>query len=227
MHNFSKSSKASTKSVIFDLDGTLIDSQKSILEAIAATLSELGLEAKIPLTQDLIGPPLIVTISKIIGINDRLIIDEVVTKFKLYYDTKNCSYAVVYPGIQKLLYDLYQEGYGLYIATNKRLIPTIKIVDHLAWRALFIDIYCIDLNLTKPFKNKSEMISVLLKNESVNHKSAIYIGDRLEDFEAAKDNNLPCILVNWGYESKGLKLKDSINRVNNSIELLNTIQKML
>jgi phosphoglycolate phosphatase-like HAD superfamily hydrolase len=53
------------KSIIFDLDGTLIDSQKSILDSISVALNESNLKPRIFLTKELIGPPLIDLISKI------------------------------------------------------------------------------------------------------------------------------------------------------------------
>ena len=56
-HSLSTSHNTSFRSVIFDLDGTLIDSQESILNAIRIALNESGLEAKIPVTKELIGPP--------------------------------------------------------------------------------------------------------------------------------------------------------------------------
>ena len=216
-----------SRSIIFDLDGTLIDSQESILNAIRVALNELGVEAKIPVTKELIGPPLIDTLSKITGLKDRLILNTVANKFKLHYDSAGYTNSVVYPGINHLLERLHNQGYVLYVATNKRLIPTKKIVDHLSWGSLFSAVYSIDLNADKPFKNKSEMISALLRNELIDPNSAIYIGDRDEDYEASKENYLPCILVDWGYGVKIPTHNDDQFFVSNPIELLNTIQRVL
>lgn len=213
----------SSRSVIFDLDGTLIDSQESILNGIRIALNESGLEAKIPVTKELIGPPLIETLSKITAVKDPLTLNAVANKFKQHYDGTGYRDSVAYGGIQHLLESLDSHGYDLYIATNKRLIPTKKIIDYLSWGSLFRATYSINSNDEKSFKNKGEMISELLRNELIDPKSAIYIGDRDEDFEAAKENGLPCILVDWGYGKKNSNNNDF--RVSNTIQLLNTIQR--
>ncbi len=219
-----KSEIMPSRSIIFDLDGTLIDSQESILNAIRAALNELGVEAKIPVTKELIGPPLIDTLLKIIEVKDRLILNTVADKFKLHYDSTGYRNSVVYQGIQHLLDRLFKQGYVLYVATNKRLIPTKKIVDYLSWDSLFYAVYSIDLNAKKPFKNKGEMISVLLRNELIDPNSAIYVGDRDEDYDAAKANGVPCVLVDWGY-GKNSKFKSNIEYVANSPkDLLNIIE---
>lgn len=222
-----KSQSMPSRSIIFDLDGTLIDSQESILNAIRAALNELGVEAKIPVTKELIGPPLIDTLLKITEVKDESILNTVANKFKLHYDSAGYRNSVAYPGIHHLLEKLHNQGYVLYVATNKRLIPTKKIVDYLSWGSLFSAVYSIDLNADKPFKNKGEMISALLRNELIDPNSAIYIGDRDEDYEASKENCLPCILVDWGYGAKSPTHNNGQFFASDPIELLNTIRKVL
>ena len=144
-------------------------------------------------------------------------------------DTDAVGYrgSVAYPGIHNLLESLHSQNYVLYVATNKRLIPTKKIVDHLSWGSLFSTIYSIDSNAEKPFKSKAEMIAALLGDESIDLKSAVYVGDRVEDYEAAKFNGLPCILVDWGYGEISSKSNDDRLSVGSPIKLLNTLQRLL
>lgn len=221
-----------SKSVIFDLDGTLIDSQESILNALKIALNESGLKAVIPISRELVGPPLMDTLSQITAINDKPVLNLAASEFKRYYDNEGYKQSTAYPGIHHLLHSLYSKDFALYVATNKRLIPTKKIIDHLSWSNIFSAIYSIDLNVNQPFKNKAEMISALVDGWSIDKKSAIYVGDRVEDYEAAKLNGLPCILVNWGYgeirsNSKRDNYKEEHCCVGDSNELLSTLQRLL
>lgn len=188
-----------SKSVIFDLDGTLIDSQESILHSIKIALSDAGIASKIPITKELVGPPLMDTLSKISGINHQPFLNELAKKFKRHYDDAGYKGSIEYPGIGSLLKQLKSQGYSLYIATNKRLIPTQKIINHFSWNLTFSAAYCIDSNSERPFKNKAEMISALIANEGIDRTTAVYIGDRLEDQLAAAANGIRSIAIQWGY----------------------------
>ena len=210
--------------IIFDLDGTLIDSQESILSAIRNSMQELNLEPKIPITRELIGPPLNEVLKKILDAADHKVLNELASRFKSYYDMFACKDCLIYPGIQKLLERLYDAGFTLCIATNKRSIPTEKILDHLAWGPLFSAVYGIDSDAQKPFKNKTEMISVLLKDMALDSNSVIYIGDRVEDYEAAKLNSLQCILVDWGYAESLSNLEANTVIVRSAAELLKALK---
>lgn len=215
-----------SKSIIFDLDGTLIDSQDSIISSIKLALERSGLEAKIPITRDLIGPPLSDTLLKITNVRDSSSLEVLIDEFKLHYDSEGYKDCQVYPGVDDLLKNLHTQGCTLYIATNKRLMPTKKIVDYLSWGSIFSDVYSIDLNAGRPFKNKGEMISALLDDKCIDINSAIYVGDRVEDYEAAKANRLPCVLVAWGYGNPDLMLDDNLYVVSNPDGLLNALQEI-
>jgi phosphoglycolate phosphatase len=201
--------------------------KNAILNAIKIALNEVGVIARIPLTEDLIGPPLIDTLSRIIEKKDPIVLDAVANKFKLHYDTIGYAASIVYPGIDPLLAELHERGYALYVATNKRLIPTTNIIEYLDWKSFFSAIYSIDLNFERPFKGKSEMLSALLSKECIDPQSAIYIGDRIEDYEAATLNGLRCILVDWGYGRVGSKRNNVQLSVNDPIKLLNILLGIL
>lgn len=216
-----------SKSVIFDLDGTLIDSQESILNALKIALNKAGLKAVMPISRELVGPPLMDMLSKITAINDKLILNLAASEFKQYYDNEGYKQSTAYPGIHYLLKSLHSQNFALYVATNKRLIPTKKIIEHLSWRNLFSAIYGIDFNINQPFNSKAEMISALIDERLIDKKTAIYVGDRVEDYEAATLNGLPCILVNWGYGKIRSKSREKYHCAGDSIELLSTLQRLL
>jgi phosphoglycolate phosphatase len=188
--------------VVFDLDGTLIDSQASILASIKLALDELGMTSAVPLTHDLIGPPLQETLEAICGTRSTAEISMLATKFKEAYDEKGYQDAMRYEGIDDLLGWLHAEDYRICLVTNKRLIPTKKIIDHFDWHRYFSHVYTID-SAGLPFRNKTEAIAALLKESSIDPANAVYVGDRHDDYEAATKNDMRCLLVQWGYGLEG------------------------
>jgi len=212
-------------SIIFDLDGTLIDSKASILNSIKAALNELGINSLVPLTEQLIGPPLMEILSDICGAGSQAVIPKLYAKFKEIYDTKGFQGGVIYTGVDVLIKQLVEEGYHLSLATNKRRIPTEKILELFDWKKYFNHVYTIDSG-SIPFQNKSQMIATLIQNEAIDCGQAVYVGDRHEDSVAATQNNIKFLMVQWGYESKAL-LNSYPNKINTAAELKIEISKLM
>jgi phosphoglycolate phosphatase len=212
-----------TSAVIFDLDGTLIDSAPSILEVLATVIKKRGFSPAVSFSSSLIGPPLRETLRNLTGCIQEFELDELVSDFKDHYDTEGYKASRPYPGIEILLTELIRLKISLYLATNKRLIPTLKIIDNFGWTTLFNEIYTIDKQPNQLFDNKASMIQALLKAEKIDSRSAIYVGDRIEDFEASSLNDMRAILVGWGYaDFHNVSFRDCI-LVNSPEDLLHKI----
>ena len=188
----------SPQHLIFDFDGTLIDSAPSILAGFAAALAEQKVEAKLPLDKSLIGPPLKETLRRISGQDDEAVLQALIDAFKAHYDTEGYKASAVYEGVPEMLRALKAAGYTLHIATNKRLLPTEKILAYLGWTPLFDTIYALD-KVSPAFANKGAMIGGQLAAENIPATDALYLGDKAEDGHASDANTLPFIAVAWGY----------------------------
>lgn len=210
------------RNIIFDLDGTLIDSAKIILNCLDKAIQQSGNSLKKELIQELIGPPLEQVLSYLTETRNLNEISKMVDLFKKYYDDEGFKLTQPYQDIENLLKSLKQNNFVIYIATNKRLIPTIKTIEFLGWSDYFNKIYAID-SVPPKFKNKSHILKEMIKNEKFIIDQTIYIGDRNEDFMAAKENNLDFIYVNWGYggQEKNLEIKKTVRDVVSLFTLLN------
>ena len=186
--------------IVFDLDGTLIDSSPSILAAFKGAFLKANLQPMKPLTPEIIGPPLKETLKNLLGENDAEKIDELAEFFKESYDSEGYKQTQVFAGVEHLLAEL-SKTKPLYIATNKRIKPTLLIIEHLGWQQYFRGVYALDM-LEAAAKNKAELIAYVLKTQSIKTDEAIYIGDRVEDKKAALANNLDFCYAKWGYDAE-------------------------
>ena len=186
--------------VLFDLDGTLIDSAPAILASFREAFASTGIAPIRSIDESVIGPPLTETLQLLSGSDDPALIGRLADAFKASYDSDGYKATAAYAGVGELLAQLAAAGRQLSIATNKRIHPTRLILAHLGWQDYFSHVYALDL-FTPRLPDKAAMIARLLADQNIPRDQAIYIGDRSEDGESADANNLPFIAVTWGYGS--------------------------
>jgi len=186
------------KNIIFDLDGTLIDSAPSILGAFKQVLEQFSYAPIRPLNSDLIGPPLKQTLQLISGESDPEKLTLLVEAFKSNYDNHAYALSTSYDGIGEILQHLSRDNKNLHIATNKRLAPTQKIIQLFEWEKYFQSVYAID-KAAPAYLNKAHMLESMMADLKLQSDHCLYVGDRLEDDVAARENAMPFIYVNWGY----------------------------
>ncbi|MDR3086612.1 MAG: HAD hydrolase-like protein [Azoarcus sp.] len=186
--------------IVFDLDGTLIDSAAAILASYRAAFTVCGVAPARAIETDIIGPPIVETLRLLTGNAAPALIGELSDAFKRSYDTGGLLETLTYPGIGEMLAELRAAGRNLYIATNKRIHPTRLILEHFGWSACFDTVYALDL-FSPCLPDKAAMIGRLLTDYALGTEQAVYVGDRFEDGEAAEANGLPFIAATWGYGS--------------------------
>lgn len=186
--------------ILFDLDGTLIDSAPAILASFRDAFAQSGITPVRRIDESIIGPPLTETLQLLAGSQDAALIAKLADAFKASYDSEGYKATAAYAGVGTLLAELAAAGRSLSIATNKRIHPTRLILDYLGWSEYFAHVYALDL-FPNRLPHKAAMIGRLLADQAIPQADAIYIGDRSEDGESADANGLPFIAVTWGYGS--------------------------
>lgn len=190
---------ARPKAVIFDLDGTLIDSATGVLCSLKAAFTQVGLKPIVPITPAVIGPPLRDVLD---GLTDNVcpsILDDLVAAFVADHDSYSCLMSVTFDGVHAMLSQLKEVGVELVIATNKRRAPTEKILAGLSLSRFFDEVFCAD-DPEHGFTNKGHMLRHIIAKKRLLRQETVYVGDREEDSVAASDaGSIPFIFVSWGY----------------------------
>jgi len=188
--------------LIFDLDGTLIDSSESILFALKKTCELCDVTPKEPLKKNLIGPPLDEMLKSISGLTDSDELHKLRSIFIQQYDTEACLLAQPFPGIEPMLHRALDQGLNLALATNKRLAPTTKILDSKNWNRYFKQVETIDSGCDEK-QPKSKMIKNILSNFP-RERTPVYVGDTVGDYLSAQEAGISCVIVEWGYQKPDL-----------------------
>lgn len=210
-----------TKAIIFDLDGTLIDSKLSIYECFLKITYKLAPDRAYYAEKAIIGPPLKTTASEILGSKHKDKLNRFIELFIQMHDERIIYNTKPYEGVDDILRLMYEKKIPLAIATNKREIPTLKLMEFFKWNDYFNIILCSDSN--KIFRTKDEMIKNII-SENQAYANCYFIGDTISDYQAAVKNDLDFILANYGYESKeNIKNIKNIKNINSFREIIDTL----
>ena len=185
-----------SKAIIFDFDGTLVDSEQAIYECFQSITKHLTPERMKYAKNILIGPPLRDTASEILGPENQSYLDKFVKLFIQLHDEKIIIHTKPYPYVVNILSKLYENNISMAIATNKRRVPTIKLIDHFGWKNYFKFIECTDSE--SKMRNKDAMIQDIL-NADHKFNEAIFVGDTVNDGISANLNQLTFIKATYGY----------------------------
>ena len=194
----SESPSPRPNAVLFDFDGTLIDSATSVLAGLQHALASASIEPRCALDSAIIGPPLRLTLAKLAGSDEPVLIDRLAAAFREHYDSDGYKHTAVYDGVPPMLQALNAAGIALYIVTNKRIAPTRRILAHLHWEHWFRGVYALDA-LEPPAPNKKSLVREVLQRESLRPADTWMVGDSAEDQSSAEGNALRFFAACWGY----------------------------
>ena len=191
-----------SKTILFDLDGTLTDSGEGIMNCAKLALNTYGIP--IPDTQVLrtiVGPPLDASLIHL-GISPEDV-DDAIKVFRARYNTVGKYENIPYPGIETLLQRLKAQGHTLCVATSKPEVMALDILDHFGL-APYFRIIC-GASLDRSRASKEAVIACLIEQCGKN-QHMVMVGDTAFDVIGARAHGIPTIGVCWGYgERKDLE----------------------
>ena len=211
------------KTIIFDMDGTILDTVEDLRVAINHSLSECGHRHDFTYedTKYLFGSGVKVAIERALCMEagagyDELIavgtagndgsaygiteeeVTRIIQVYKPFYE-KNCLVnTCAYPGIIELLKKLRSDGVKTAVVSNKPHEAVLSLCD-----VLFKDMFDYAAGEQPGITRKPapDMLLAAMKELGSNESDSVYIGDSEIDMQTAANCNLPCITVDWGFRS--------------------------
>ena len=187
--------------VLWDLDGTIIDSSPGVFDSFRYVFKTLGLpEADDAQLRTFMGPPLRETFGEKLGFEPELV-KECLEVYREYYLNQggalNCS---VYPGVIETIKACKDAGITNSFATSKAEVGTRLVAEHFDFLKYFDVMGTASNDRTR--NTKSEVLAYALgelKKINADTSKIILIGDRIHDIEGAREHGLDVCLVKWGF----------------------------
>ena len=184
--------------LLFDLDGTLTNPAPGFLASVRHALVQLGVDG--PDDSHLmrfIGPPLRETMGTLLGTTDRNLIEKAVELYRWRLDNGGKFEAEVFPHIPETLEHFSEQGHALYVCTGKPAEVASQIVANFGLDKHFRKVYG-----SQPdgrHCDKAELIAHIWKNEGIDSRDGVMVGDTAFDMHGAKANQLRTVAVAWGF----------------------------
>ena len=189
-------------SVLFDLDGTILDSAPGIVQSLVDTFTYLGLP--VPPATELIhyvGPPLLDSLRNRAGLSEEDA-QKTLQIYRTDYRKDGAFDSAVFPGIVGVLESLTAANIPLAIATSKPEAQAIRILDHFNLSRFFTVVAGATEDETRV--TKADIVGhALAELTEAGHDTSlsVMVGDRIYDVEGAAAYDVPSIIVEWGYGS--------------------------
>ena len=208
------------KLVLFDFDGTLLDTLEDLSEAVNYALQLRGLPLHTQAEyMTMVGHGVRNLVLQALPADkqaDDAYIDAALADFKAYYTAHIDVYTHPYPGMQEVVNKLDKEGVCLAIASNKFQEGTEYLVNKFFPGVPFVAV--LGNRPGYPLKPDPEIVGEVLRKSGVSREDAIMVGDSATDMKTAANGGIDRIAVDWGYRS--MKGTPGLTVVESAEELL-------
>jgi len=206
--------------VVFDLDGTLIDSAPDMHSAVNLMLADLGCSPlSLPEIRTMVGDGASALIARALAARQCVTADpgKALAQFLEHYEANPTALTRTFPGVPETLERLQAFGLTLAICTNKPSRLTHMILDRLGISRFFVKIIAGD---TLPFRKPDPRALIeILSVFGTPAAAAIMVGDSEVDAATAHAANVPLILMTYGYHRGPIDAISSIATLDHFAEL--------
>lgn len=184
--------------ILFDLDGTIINSFLGITRCVQYALRSKGIEVEnLEDLEEYIGPPLKKTFQKNYDFSDEETID-LIRKYRERFDVTGIFENELYPGVEQTLLHLKERGYPLVLASSKPETACKRILEKHGLLSCFDEV--VGATLDGRISTKEQVLKEVFRRIGSNDpKDYVLIGDTIYDVEGANKVGMDCIGVSYGF----------------------------
>ena len=210
------------QNLIFDLDGTLVDSSQTISASVEFAVSRVGVSStERTAIKSLIGASLLDIFREEYGMTDGQA-QTAIDLYRKHYDSLDQAGTYVYDNIPDVLSRLQKAGYRLFIATVKPTRIAEKVLSDLGLSSWFSGVAGSSMDSRR--RDKSSIISHALKKFDLDPLRSMMIGDRKQDINGARENGMRALAVTYGFGSKEeLHSSRPDHMVDHSVEIISLL----
>jgi phosphoglycolate phosphatase len=189
-----------TRLVLFDLDGTLVDSTPGIWASVRAAAAALGLPGPTPAQlRAMVGPPLQDGFAQVLGLVPADA-ERAVAAYRAHHTAGALLDVTVHDGVPELLTALGGDGALLAVATSKPEPFARRVLEHTGLLAAFASVH--GATFDGRVRHKDEVVGLALAAHP-DGRAPVLVGDRAHDVLGAAAHGLPCIGAGWGPAEDG------------------------
>lgn len=211
------------RTLIFDLDGTLLDTLEDLADAVNHALEAYGLPThSYPAVRMMVGNGVRNLVIRAVGSEQHPQFEDIFATFKAYY-VSHCQVKTrLYDGIADLLATLRGRGYRLAIVSNKLQAGVTALHD-----TYFRDLIDVAIGEREGIRRKPapDMIHAALEALGITAADALYVGDSDVDIRTAAAAGMPCVSVLWGFrDGDFLRAHGATTLVSTPAEILTLLE---
>jgi phosphoglycolate phosphatase len=188
--------------VLFDLDGTIVDSAPGITASLAKTLADLHEPIQTPAELlRWVGPPILDSFRDLGGFDPEES-QRALDIYRGHYLSEGVFDATVYDGVPEVLRAISEARLPLSLATSKPETPATMVLEHYGLARYFDELTGASDDETR--SRKADVVAEALRRLAANGADLsrpVMVGDRIHDIEGAAEHGVPTIFVTWGYGS--------------------------
>ncbi|MGN1039878.1 MAG: HAD family hydrolase [Candidatus Fimimonas sp.] len=185
------------KAIVFDLDGTLLSTLADLTNSVNYAMTQLNLNVYTETeVRSMIGNGVAVLMKRALTEKNMRFFDDALKFQRQYYALHGSEHTKPYDGICQLLGNLKKE-FTVIVHTNKDENIAKPLCDKLLQNK--VDFVCGTVSDSQTKPNAQRLLQLL---QTLGNPKAVYCGDSEVDVQTARNANLPCISVTWGFRDK-------------------------